>query len=194
MVEAYPLQWPEGRPRTARHKREASRFKASFARSRDNLLAELSRLRARYPVISSNIELRLDGLPYAGRRAPEDCGVAVYFEYSGHQMCFACDKYKKIEDNIHAISLTISALRGIKRWGTGDMMERAFSGFTALPHNPTTNTWREVLQCQGIADLGRIEEIYKRLRAIHHPDKGGDKEKFQQVQSAWASAQAELGA
>lgn len=190
--QAYPLQWPEGRPRTLAYKRKVSRFKTSFAKARDNLISELQRLGSKLPVLSTNIELRLDGIPYASRRQPDDPGVAVYFQYEGIQMCFACDKYHKVEENIHAIMLTIDALRGIKRWGTGDMMKRAFSGFTALPHNPVASNWRDVLQCHGINNLARIEEIYKRLRAIHHPDRGGDKEKFQQVQAAYEQARQEL--
>ena len=48
-------------------------------------------------------------------------------------MCFACDKWRDVYDNIYAIGKTIEALRGIERWGTGDMVEQAFTGFVALP-------------------------------------------------------------
>jgi hypothetical protein len=72
------------------------------------------------------VQLRQDGLPYANRRAPSDTGAAVYFSYKGRQMCFACDKWQDVYDNIYAISKTIEALRGIERWGAGDMVEQAF--------------------------------------------------------------------
>jgi len=190
---AYPLQWPHGRPRTAIGRREYSRFKTTFAKSRDALLLELFRLGARQNILSTNIELRLDGIPYANRRTPDDPGVAVYFEYKGQRMCFACDKYRKIEDNIHAITLTIGALRGIKRWGTGDMMERAFTGFTALP-NQSAEHWRDILGVTGIDNLDEIREKYVRLRGLHHPDKGGDSAMFDKIQKAWEQAQQELNA
>jgi hypothetical protein len=48
-------------------------------------------------------------------------------------MCFACDRWDSVADNVQAIRKTIEALRGIERWGTGDMVQRAFAGFVALP-------------------------------------------------------------
>ncbi|MES0444936.1 MAG: hypothetical protein ABUJ92_00185 [Desulfobacterales bacterium] len=183
-TEAYPLQWPEGQKRANRPER--SRFKATFARARDNLIDELKRLGANIPVLSSNIELRRDGLPYAGRPQPLDTGVAVYFQYKKQQMCFACDKYDRVVDNIQAINKTIDALRGIKRWGTGDMMERAFSGFVALPDNSGDN-WRNVLNAHNMT-FPEVEQQFKRLRSLHHPDKGGDPVMFQKINKAWEQA------
>lgn len=77
-------------------------------------------------VISTNIELRRDGLPHAGRREPSDKGVAVYFDYRRRPICFACDRWDRIGDNIYAIAKTIDALRGIERWGSGSMVEQSF--------------------------------------------------------------------
>lgn len=71
MTVAYPLQWPEGWPRTPYGARETdARFRGptyglTFGRARDQMLAELELLGAKNVVISSNLELRQDGLPYA---------------------------------------------------------------------------------------------------------------------------------
>lgn len=35
------------------------------------------------------------------------------------------------------------------------------------------------------ADIGVCKKAYKRLCKIHHPDVGGDSQKFIQVQEAW---------
>lgn len=139
---AFPLCWPAGKPRTRGQVR--SRFDTSFTRARTNLTEELDRLGARNCILSTNIELRLDGLPYANRAQPVDRGAAIYFDYKGKAMAFCCDRWDKIECNIHAIALTIGALRGISRWGSGDMMESAFTGFTALAA-PVSASWRDVL-------------------------------------------------
>jgi hypothetical protein len=48
-------------------------------------------------------------------------------------MCFACDKWDQVHDNIYAVGNTIEALHGIERWGTDDTVEQAFTGFAALP-------------------------------------------------------------
>lgn len=129
--EAYPLRWPVARPRSKR-RREAT-FSASFAAARDGLLREVRLLGGSRPVISTNVETRLDGLPYAKRRQPDDPAIAVYFVHQGRSMCFACDCWTKVEHNIQAIRKTIEALRGIARWGSGAMVEQAFEGFRALP-------------------------------------------------------------
>lgn len=190
--QAYPLHWPSGQRR--KESRERSRFDTSFAVARDSLAWELERLGARYPVLSTNIELRLDGKPYANRAEPEDPGVAVYFEWQGRQMCFACDKWDRVRDNIQAIRKTIEAIRGIERWGSSDMMQRAFSAFEELPAPGQNENWRDVLGCPGANDLGAVKAQYRKLTLAHHPDRGGDKEQFIRIKQAWDQARRELAA
>lgn len=191
-VNAYPISWPAHRPR-AKY-RQRGRFKTAFAKARDHIIAEIQRLGGRQAIISTNIELRRDGLPYATFKTPDDPGVAVYFQYKGKQMCFACDRYSGVEDNMHAISLTISALRGIARWGTGDMMESAFSGFTALPApgDTTARGWMEILEVGHDATLEKAKENYRRLSMVRHPDRGGTEDAMSELNWAWAQAQEAL--
>lgn len=193
MIDAYPLAWPAGRPRTKY--RERSRFDVSFARARDDVVREIDRLgggsfvsSTRNVVISTNVPVRRDGLPYANQREPEDPAVAVYFTYFKRPMCFACDQWDRVKDNLRAIAKTIEALRGIARWGTGDMLERAFTGFEALPAPAAEQPWWAVL---GLDDpkLMRhtsesIERRFRALAATHHPDKGGDAEQFKRLVKA----------
>jgi hypothetical protein len=181
-IEAFPLCWPLSRPRT--NSRQHSRFSTSFAKARDHIVAEVNRLGGRNAIISTNIELRRDGLPYASFTQPGDPGVALYFTYKGKQMCFCCDRYRKAEDNMHAISLTISALRGVARWGTGDMMESAFRGFAALPAPAVQDAPHEVLGVAPNAAPNEIDYAYKRLAAQHHPDKGGSTEQMAKINAA----------
>jgi hypothetical protein len=169
MVEAYPLYWPEGVKRTESWRRKTSKFSTGFARSRDFILAELKRLGASSIVLSTNIALRRDGLPSANEREPQDPGAAVYFLYKKHQMCFACDQYRKVMENLTAIGKTIEALRGIERWGSSDMVERAFSGFKALPAD-TGRPWTEVLGTTKHATRQHIEDQYRMLAKRCHPD------------------------
>jgi hypothetical protein len=68
MTTAYPLQWPDGRPRTPAHRRTKAAFSTTFAVARDNLVAEVRRLGGRNLVISTNVPLRQDGLPSARAR------------------------------------------------------------------------------------------------------------------------------
>lgn len=192
-IEAFPLCWPIGRPRT--FCRSRGRFKTQFGKARDKLLHELSLLGAKNVVVSSNIALRNDGIPYANRSQPQDTGIAVYFTYKKKEHCFACDRWDNTADNIHAINLTIGALRGISRWGTGDMMEAAFTGFEQLPAPVPRKTWREIL---GIhpqeKDLGMIRPRFLEKAKQAHPDNGGSNEHMSEVNRAWEEAQAEIAA
>lgn len=131
MVTAYPLYWPKDIPRTYRPGK--SGFKCTFAAARDGIIKEIKLMGGTNPIISTNIELKQNGLPYAGQKQPEDKGVAIYFTYKKNQVVLSCDRWDKIESNLHAIRKTIDAMRGIARWGVSDMLERAFTGFKALP-------------------------------------------------------------
>lgn len=157
MTEAYPLQWPLGKPRTARPER--SRFDVSASLARDCLFDEVKKMGGKNIVVSSNVKLRLDGLPYASQKEPDDRGVAVYFTYKGNQVCFACDRWDLVKDNMQAIRHTINALRGIARWGTGDMVEAAFRGFEALPP-PRAKEWFEVLGVSRNASMKEIKSSF----------------------------------
>jgi hypothetical protein len=192
-VTAYPLQWPTGRKRTERHRRARAKFETSFAVARDDLIAEVRRLGGRNLVISTNIPLRQDGLPYASYRRIDDEGVAVYFSYDSQPMSFACDRWDRVEHNMQAIVKTIDALRGIARWGTGDMMKAAFTGFTALPAPATPKKWRDILSVHPSEyDLVIVRANYRRLASTAHPDKGGSHDAMAELNAALAEAEKEL--
>lgn len=134
-------------------------------------MAQLRLMGARYPVLSSNVPLRQDGLPYANTKEPADPGVAVYFMWNGKQMTFACDRWDKVKDNVRAIGKTIEALRGIERWGASDMMERAFSAFEALP---SPDPWWKTLGLAGpTRSKQEIGEAYRKASSAAHPDRPG---------------------
>jgi hypothetical protein len=192
MITASPLTWPEGWPRT-RYQQFSRLAKYSFGRARDEVIAELERLGASNIIISSNLQVRLDGLPYAGQRQPDDTGIAVYFELEGNQQCIPCDKWTTVEQNLRAIAKTIEALRGIERWGAKEMVNAAFRGFKALPAGGegtiiTARPWHEVLGVPPDASMYVIETAYKRLLHKVHPDKGGSVEQFTELQNAFKQA------
>lgn len=185
-ISAYPLCWPPGRPRTRWPTK--SNFETTFAVARDELVAEVKRLGGRKLILSTNVALRQDGLPLAAQRKPTDTGVAAYFERNGKRVCFACDRWDQVQDNMRAIVKTIDAIRGIARWGTGDMLEAAFTGFTALP--PPTNVvaagnWWTVLGVSRHEATQAVDIAYRIKRSETHPDRGGSSLAFQAVQQAW---------
>ena len=101
MTEAFPLHWPAGRPQTAILSGVASTSPSLWLATACS--REIRMLGGTLPVLSTNIPLRKDGLPYANHRQPEDKGVAVYFTLNGNPMCFACDRWDSVADNVQAI-------------------------------------------------------------------------------------------
>lgn len=177
--DAYPLSWPVGKLRTKNPQR--SRFEVTFANARDEIVREVKLLGGSLPVLSTNIPLKRDGFPYAGQKEPTDTGVAVYFVLKKQQFCFACDRWDKVGDNLRAIRHTIAALRGIERWGTGDMVQQAFTGFVALPSQDNPY---DVLGVKANASPEEIEASYKQKAKLLHPDVGGSQEAMQKLNDA----------
>lgn len=190
MIDAYPLQWPTAWPRTKYPK--SARFNTSFATARDETIIELQRLGAKDIVISSMVELRRDGLPYANQRV-EDTGIAVYFTLNGESQCIPCDKWTTLADNMQAIRKTIEALRGLERWGAKEMVNAAFRGFKALPESSivtpyTKRLWHEVLEVSPTASPEVVKAAYRQKMLKAHPDHGGTSATFQEVQAALKEA------
>ncbi len=209
-AQAYPLQWPQGRTRAGVRERArfhvrrshpseggsynyTSRDEIPIGRARDAVIDELVRLGARDVVISSNIRLRLDGLMYAGAKPDGgDPGVAVYFRFRGGRLAFACDRWDRVADNLWSIAKTIEALRGIERWGTGEMVAAALKGFRALA--PPVRPWRMVFGYGSETKplLTDVEKRYRERASAEHPDRGGDPGRMAELNAARDDARSEL--
>lgn len=188
-TEAYPLAWPAGVPRTALPKPSAF-GDVTIHRATQELIWEIERMHGRLPVISTNLMLRGDGLPYSKQAKITDNGVAVYFTRRGRQLVFACDRWDRIEHNMRAITKTIEAMRGIERWGSSDLMERAFAGFEALPspEQVVTLTCWQILDLPADASEIEVERAYRAKAKTAHPDAGGSREEWDQLRAAYEQA------
>lgn len=207
-----PLCWPAWFPRTPDQKRKHGHFgtknRERYGKSSITLHQATGRVKAQLSaftrtghsyradpddvIISTDLELRLDGMPRSGQKAPRDPGVAVYFKLDGKDRVIPCDMYLRIEDNMAAIAATLEALRTIERHGS-QMFEAAFTGFDALPSpdHLLGRSWRDVLDYYGNS-LAECEMSYMILRKFAHPDHGGTNERFHELQTAWAQAQEAL--
>ncbi len=137
--------------------------------------------------------MNVDGTYRAKQRVPEDRGVAVYFKLNGDEQCFPCDRWSQVEDNLHAVALSIAALRGLERWGAKEMVNAAFRGFKALPSSTIVTPyqarlWYDVLEVQPSASAEVIKAAYRQKLLKHHPDHGGQVSAFNEVQKAYKEA------
>ena len=214
MIPAFPLQWPAGWPRTRtgaaksgkfgtvkqRHGQVwGSRADITIAEATARVLGELARMGIDHQdvVISTNLALRLDGLPRSGQAAPRDAGAAVYWQTSkGARRVMAIDQYSKVEDNLAAIAATLDAMRAIERHGGAQILDRAFTGFTALAAPAAARPWREVFGFPAGAHVGipELRANYRRLASARHPDRvGGSDAAMSELNVALAEAELEIG-
>lgn len=194
----YPLAWPAGWKRTqasyrksanfskARGYRDAGRQSLSVYDGVKRCVAELERMGIGENdlLISTNVETRMDGLPRSDRGEPGDPGVAVYWRTrKGSDKVMAVDLYDRVADNLAAIAATLDAMRAIERHGGAAILDRAFTGFTALPAPIVAGMkkpWRDVLEFFDSPRKLEAEDIQARWRRLvgeHHPDKGPESER-----------------
>lgn len=145
-------------------------------------------------IISTNVEVRLDGLPYSNRSAPHDPGVAIYWKDSkGRKKCMAVDRYDRVADNIAAIAATLDGMRAIQRHGGAEILERTFLGFAQLPER-VGRQWREVLGFgEGHVTKEDVDSQFKaRARKVHSDHNGGGDELMIELNRARQDALVEV--
>ena len=198
-ITANPLCWPPSIKRTAPEDRQTARFKITFITARNQLFDEVRRLRglrqtssSYQPILSTNLPLKSNGLPYANSGRIDDPGVCVWFEWQGTMKAFPSDNYTTVTDNMWALKKSIEALRGIKRWGCGHLVEATFTGLASLPAPDKLDYgqywWAEVLDIPSTAPAADIVAQYRRLRSLYYDPTGNDKEKnakFLAIQDAY---------
>ena len=204
MIKAHPLQWPQGWPRTDWQYRQIGRFGKkeqspgkSWLSYKDITVSDaVRRIREQLNmmgvgddvVISTNLQVRLDGLPRSGQATPKDPGAAVYWVQSdGSTKVIALDLYNKVEHNLAAIAATLDAMRTIERHGGSPILERVFTGFTALPA-PTSTASREWFEVLGVPPNATATEIKRARNALArkaHPDMGGNSEEMAAINRAF---------
>jgi hypothetical protein len=203
---ASPLHWPAGRQRTPRHQRKRNPLwkGATVSTACAEIELEVERMGGSDLVVSTNLALRIDGLPRSGQPEPEDGGAAVFFERKGKRIALACDRWSTVRENLRAIGMHLEAIRGQERWGVGTLDE-AFAGYQALPEPGAPRHWSAVLGierdvAESMRRVGDLEtrrfllrQAYHRRAAVVHPDGGGTHEAFVELQKAYEAARLELG-
>jgi hypothetical protein len=189
-VTAHPLSWPVNWPRTSQWDRHPSAFREkSLAVALRETFAQLGRMGVPdyHVIVSSNVALKRDGLPYAGQKQPADPGVAVYFRLRQKPHVLACDRWNKVEHNLWAIARHIDALRAQDRWGVGSI-EQAFAGYEALPAHSSAEPWHVVLGVAPTASEAEIRAAYAARLKAAHPDHGGSAEALARVMAAYEAS------
>lgn len=188
-------QWPGGRQTPASDRRRAP-FRAGYPRTLTDLEREIEALSATSVVVQLDLDanqIRNDGWPRSSAR-PRSPGVVVSFVVKTKPLSFPCDTYLTWEDNLRAISLSLTALRAVDRYGVTRHAEQ-YTGFAQLPppETPLPMSMREAdefLRCWGRHEgsgkltQAEINIAYRTAAGRLHPDKGGSHEQFVKLQQA----------
>lgn len=190
-VQAYPLHWPPGFPRTKfpGSSQFRTKYDGALANVQRSLLAfaKESGKKIEHSIMSSNMTL-------TGLNGP-DAGVAVWFVWDGMQICIPCDRYRTPEENLQAIHHVLEARRVELRHGTLALVRATFSGFQALPA-PKGKHWRDILALPADrpATAETIKRAYQALASVRHPDKpDGSNEAMTELNNARDTALREIG-
>jgi hypothetical protein len=77
-------------------------------------------------------------------------------------------------------------MRGIKRWGSGEILERTYASMTPMLAHMVKTPWYQIFDCSPDAEFAEVEKLYIRMRRATHPDKpNGDEEAFKRASEAW---------
>lgn len=176
LEQRYPLQWPQGYKRMPSHHfpqnsgRFGGRETLTFAKARNSLLEELKRIGAKDVIISSNHRVSRDGVVVETTNI-KDHGVAVYFERKGKRLAMARDGFNNTAGNMRSLALAIEGLRQLERHGGAEMMEKAFTGFAALP-DPNYVDWRATFGFKSDQSVteAMVQQRYRELAKQLHSD------------------------
>lgn len=183
-------------PRAETRSRQRSQFSAPWRATLNALDRELVHLgggRHRAPsvlqIAMREQDFRLDGLPRANA-IPSHPGVILNIEPANRPpLSMPCDKFDRWTDNLRAIALSLEALRKIERYGTTPGNEQ-YRGWQAIEAKPAFDSSLAALDflcgVAGVpADGGEDPaSVYRKAAFAAHPDRGGSRELFDQVQAA----------
>lgn len=179
------VQWPHTQTRG----RKRSPFKAGMNKVNQDLRTELAHIGTKGTVwIEAGFRaehIRNDGLPRADAPRPSFPGVVVYApETKKGPMRFASDTYTDWQGNLRGITLTLTALRAVARYGAVRDNEQ-YKGFAALPPPAPADfgtveaaaTWcaAEAGMPHSISVLithpDMWRNVYRTIAGKHHPDR-----------------------
>jgi hypothetical protein len=183
-------KWPgEKRPS---YKRINSPFGVKYQRLLDDLERELNHLHAKDIIIQAYLrreQIRNDGWPRSSER-PSEPGIVLSFLKGGKdEISFPCDTYRTWESNLRAISLTLTALRSIDRYGVTEHAEQ-YKGWAKLPPAPEKMSPTDALAFIRIhtgieaTTAEKLREAYRSAARKLHPDISGTDQQFLMLSKA----------
>jgi hypothetical protein len=181
--------------RTTWTTRRRTPFSAPWSRTQQLLDRELVALGASDVVFQLDMaerDIRVDGYPRANAR-PASPAVIVSFKSRHGWLRYQCDAFEGgaegWQDNVRAIALGLEALRQVERYGITKHGEQ-YTGWKALPDSTMSRyEAEELLMKHGYSGAGTPVDhrtLYRLAAKKLHPDQGGSRDDWDQLQRAKA--------
>ncbi len=189
------LDWPAGFDRTKPVLRTTNdRFEISISKAFDELETELDRLGVEtdgatgYRYGFDAPQRKTDQRPYA-RANPDDPGFVLRWTMDGRDYAVACDRYSRLRDNVRTVGLYVREKRRMEQrpveTGESEFANaRLPSGEEDTDAVVAREPPHEVLGVARDADPEVVRGAARQLKKKHHPDAGGDEERFKRVVDA----------
>ncbi len=126
--------------------------------------------------------------------------VEVIFDRDGKRYTKKCSKWEDSLDNLRAIQLSIEYLyRAVEIYGIesqeefNNLFNQIFVGIEATPDDSilkigNETNWWDILKIKKESSEKEIQNAYKSMARIYHPDMGGDAEQFKKLRKAYDEA------
>jgi len=184
------LDWPAGFERTSSVQRERNHsFQATLGQTTEDLATEMERLDPDdWRAEIGNQHTKSNGLPLHNAK-PDDPGFVLRWRKDGEEFAVACDQSPRLRDNVRTVYLWVheTRMRNQRPVQTGEdefAAARLPSGDDGADAVVAREPPHEVLNVAPDADEAVIEAAARQLKKKHHPDAGGDVERFQRVVDA----------
>lgn len=123
-------------PRPLRTSRKSSQFKTDYNGSIRLLKYELASIGADHAILQLSLgenAIRQDGQIRGDAGQPKHPGVILCFKHpKTGDVKFPCDTYTEWRKNVHALALSLEALRAVDRYGVTQSAEQ-YRGWAQLP-------------------------------------------------------------
>ncbi len=186
------LDWSPGFDRTQPKNRTwNNHYSVSLAEAFDDLEAEMDRLDVDSYRYSFDADQRkTDQRPYA-RSNPDDPGFVHRWTMGGDQYAVACDRYRRLRDNVRTIGIYLREKRKMEKRPV-ETGESEFANARLPPANEddvviagsTTKPPHEILEVDPDADDEIVKAAYRAKAKHAHPDQGGARTEWREIQQA----------
>jgi hypothetical protein len=173
------------------NRRTGAQFRSTWEATLKLLRNEAEWLGATYLVVQVDADpsdIRLDGMLRARARVGFP-GVKVSLDSTYGPLTYATDAYEEWRKNVHAVALSMTALRAVDRYGVSTRGEQ-YRGWAAIEAGPTARTAEQeaaqqaavflaMVSGKGItgeaimSDPGARARAYRQAAARYHPDQPG---------------------